>query len=321
MKTLDQPVFILCVHRSGSTLLKNMLNAHPSLAMLTEEPDLDNPWQRTTISRAIGKLNVSRGGEPLERFLDGLYSGEYHGTFWRKQELERLGIPRSRLKQELDPAPANPGEVLRVVLQIFRQLEGKPRAGAKFPVHFSKYQQLLDWFPDARLIFLIRDPRAVLASKLAHPATIRRKSKGGKIGAPLVHYGTLLLFLADYLWLVRTASQAVSNEAVLTVKYEDLLLSPTHSLQRICTHCRLGHVNGYLTKATGVAGHFSSHSGRTEGGLLLNRLSKWKGRISGVDRAIIEQLSLPFVGGIYPGFPNVSYSGRQLAGDGIDVEH
>src|SRR5690554_3227769 len=78
---IQSPIFIFCQHRTGSTLLRNMLNLHSEVAMTVDEMVVLNPWQRTLFD--VLKKHDLTTREGLRAGLEALYNCEAYGAFWR----------------------------------------------------------------------------------------------------------------------------------------------------------------------------------------------------------------------------------------------
>jgi hypothetical protein len=129
---IQQPLFLVGSERSGTTLLRLMLNSHPKLA-----------WNEE-FEYVVDFMPAGRGWPPIEayhRYLahDFVFAGA---------------------KLSVDAALSYPQLVNSFLLQRLAR-DGKPIAGATIHRHFSR---LLRVWPDARFVHLIRDGRDVARS-------------------------------------------------------------------------------------------------------------------------------------------------------------
>lgn len=131
------PFFIVGCGRSGTTLLRSMLDSHPSVGV---------PLESLFI---IDYLLSSRPATVLQKLLPKEY------------ELREWGVHC----HSADLADCESGaEMIDRVHRIYLQQHGKNRWGQKTP-RFVRYGELLrTHFPGARFIHVIRDPRAVTSS-------------------------------------------------------------------------------------------------------------------------------------------------------------
>lgn len=138
--------FVVGVGRSGTTLLRMMLDAHPDLAIGPETHFVPEV------------IRASRGwrGSP-ERALGAIVGSRRWGDF--DLDAGELG---ARLRA-LDPF--GPAEVLRAFYGLYAESQGKPRWGDKTPVYVTKMKAIAAVLPEARFVHLIRDGRDVALSR------------------------------------------------------------------------------------------------------------------------------------------------------------
>jgi hypothetical protein len=138
-------VVVLGVSRSGTTLLKQMLDRHPLLAIPTESYFLPQLWDR-------------HGEHPDRKaFLDDLE---------RLARLRDWGVGRADVDERLPAAPSF-AEAIQAIYRSYADARGKPRFGDKTPSYMQRLDALQRAFPDARYLHLIRDGRDAALSFLA----------------------------------------------------------------------------------------------------------------------------------------------------------
>lgn len=136
--TTVQPIFLLSMPRSGSTLAQRVLAAHPEVSTAAE------PWLLLPHAYAMRRYGVAAeytqpvAARAIREFVEGLPGGEQ--DYW--EALRGFAL-------ELYGKAADPGA------RFF--LDKTPR------YHFIM-PELLRMFPDAKVIFLWRNPLAVVAS-------------------------------------------------------------------------------------------------------------------------------------------------------------
>jgi hypothetical protein len=144
----DPPApFIVGVGRSGTTLLRMMLDAHPQLAI---------PPETHFVPRLIGAAEAWR--VTPERLLDAVVNDPHRrwGDFGigEQEYLERLReIPR-----------VNQADPVRAFFRLYAEKAGKPRWGDKTPGYLTRMRRIKRTLPEARFIHVIRDGRDVALS-------------------------------------------------------------------------------------------------------------------------------------------------------------
>jgi hypothetical protein len=198
--------FVVGVGRSGTTLLRMMLDSHPQLAIPPEThfvPEL---------------IKASRGWRASpERSLAVITGSRRWGDFDLDPEqlLERF--------RALDPF--GPTGVLRAFYGLYAEQHGKPRWGEKTPVYVTSMSAIADVLPEARFLHLIRDGRDVALSKA------RRA-----LGEPPATARTARVW-RDRILAAR--SQATRLPHYLELRYEDLVLEPEPTLRRVAEFIEL----------------------------------------------------------------------------------
>lgn len=154
---IERPLILLGAPRSGTTMLFQALSAHPDLWSLYREsqPILDAHFPvviEPGRSAYVSSSDVSNeSAEQLEReFFDAV--GNVEGG---QQTLARFLplIVRNRFSESLR--------------RMGRQRKRPPiRIVEKTPDNCFRIQMLLRVFPDARFVFVVRDPRGSIASVL-----------------------------------------------------------------------------------------------------------------------------------------------------------
>lgn len=201
---------IVGVPRSGTTLLRFMLDSHPLLAIPPETGFL--PCIAT--SAEAGRI----GKEDLFRVVTA-FPPDAPG--W-----DDFGLDKNEYWKELQRVePFTVTEGVRAFYRLYARKENKPRCGEKTPGYCEHIPAIRGMLPEAHFLHIIRDGRDAALS-------LRRTWF-----AP----GKDMPTLAAY-WkrLVRRAREAgLGSPAYLEVRYEDLVTNPQPTLQAICSFINL----------------------------------------------------------------------------------
>lgn len=196
--TTDSPIFVVGTGRSGSTLLRLMLSAHPRIHISHEA------------SVYVWNGLFPRGGSG-EEFLR---------YYFRTFSFRWLGIDPSEVVARL-PSPfprAAVGELFRVLMQLHADKHGAPRCGDKTPSHAAFLGRIFEDFPDARVIQITRDPRGTAQSLRRMPWA----------SASLV---------ANCVAVESNCKQVLPFlDRILVVRLEDLLADPRVEMGRVLDH-------------------------------------------------------------------------------------
>jgi hypothetical protein len=197
--------FIVGSGRSGTTLLRLMLEQHPDLAI---PPESYFPISMRHRERRY----VTPRGFDLGRFGDDVLGNPR----FRDWTLDDDDV-RARLS---GVHPIDYPEAIRRTFALYAERQGKPRYGDKTPWFILRIDELSDMFPEARFVHLVRDGRDVALS-------IREMSWGpSRIPA-------LAEFWAKRIRAGRRAGARLGDRRYLELRYEDLVEDPSRELKRV----------------------------------------------------------------------------------------
>ncbi len=204
--TRQKPMpFIVGSFRSGTTLLRFMLDSHSQIAIPPETGFLMLDWH------VRGSISNVRS-----RFFEHLLSFPPDAPAW-----EDFGILKEEFRLALkDIEPFNCADGFRCFYRLYAKRFGKPRWGDKTPMYCMHLNTIREVLPEAHFIHVIRDGRDVAQS-------LRQMwfSPGWEPETQAKHW-------MDCVCTAR--SQGAGDHAYMEVRFEDLILHPWPTLQEIC---------------------------------------------------------------------------------------
>lgn len=266
--------FIVGVPRSGTTMLNALLDGHPQAMILPVE---------TKVFEWCGSA------DPVTDLLAGTgYRYQFSGRDGRRGAAgaaEQAAF-EAALRRRI-PGPLDPGAALQAVADSLAELRPAPGARLwieKTPKHLRSVPLLLDRFGrDTPVVVVMRDPRGVFSSqsKRWNRPGVRSARRFARRWATSERMTAG--FLRDY-------------PAVLLARYEDLVLEPRPSLERVLRHFGLDWDDCVLgTSRLGDA--FSVHSsfGDETRGVSRAPLERWREHLSSEEITAIEELLAPYM--------------------------
>jgi Sulfotransferase family len=207
-----RPLVLLGVSRSGTTLLRVILDRSPGIAI----PD-ESFFVPLLARRHRGPVDVSR-------FLDDLS---------RIPALAEWGLTPAEVAPHLRPGMA-PGAAIAAIFEAYAAKAGKPRWGDKTPMYMRHLELLERLFPDAQYAHLVRDGRDAALSFLRMPE--------GTFTRTWAHPRSPAEFAC--LWRVevegaRRLGARVGPARYLEVRYEELVSDPEATVRTICAFADL----------------------------------------------------------------------------------
>lgn len=202
----DAPFFIVGFQRSGTTLLRLMLDAHPEIAIPLDTVGLWSRYEKRLPE--YGDLN----SEPGRGRLVGDLLGEERIRLW-ETPLTADQILRGWNE------PGYPG-LIRAFHQAYAGSKGKVRWGDKDPGNMVRIDQLNRWFPDARFIHIIRDGRDACLSQLEQDFGFDNMLE------------CACAWREEVQWVRRMG--ALLGPRYFELRYEDLVTEPEIRLRSVC---------------------------------------------------------------------------------------
>ena len=202
---LADPVFVLCAGRSGSTLLRFLLDSHPELAC---PPETRIPWLCTQMASAWSVIeDVSADNSKNEGGADG----EGTGGGGRVPEVVLAGL-RQSFGPMIDSYAARAGK---------RRFCDKSLGGA---MHSGLLREV---WPEARFVSLYRHPMDVIGSGIeASPWGLSGYGFEGYVaGSPGNSVAALARYWVDYTVAIVAAEEQL-GPACTRLRYEDLVAEP-----------------------------------------------------------------------------------------------
>ena len=197
--------FVVGVGRSGTTLLRLMLDAHPELAIGPETqfvPEL---------------IDLAREGASTDELVDAMRAARTWADF---------DLDADTLRERAGGGDL--AAVLRAFYGLYADTRGKPRWGEKTPGYVRRMQPIGELLSEARFVHLIRDGRDVALS---------RRARGMGASKPMADTARL--------WRKRIEGAREAAKRLrgryLELRYEDLVADPEPGLRRVCELIELGY--------------------------------------------------------------------------------
>lgn len=264
------PIFIVGTERSGSNLLRLMLNAHPDVHIPHPphvmhllgplEPRFGPPGAPATLARAAAAVAAL-----VERHIHP----------WAiTPDVGRL------------VAEASPPDLLGLSMALYEQAREhakKPRWGCKSTFMITEVDRVLRARPGARFIWLVRDARDVAVSSRDSVFNPKHPLLVARLWAHQQRQGLSL--------------EARHPEAVHRLRYEDLTRAPEPAMRALCAFLGLPWSEAVLRHAeTPEASTIAALSGswkNNDKAVLSDNQGKWRLRLSRRDAARIVAVAEP----------------------------
>lgn len=226
--SISKHFFVVGCSRSGTTLLSVLLDRHTRLSVPPETAFFDEiaPW-------------LPCSDEHLLEILHG----------WRR--LSELGLEPRMVLHRLGCGRSTSSDVLATILGLYAQTEGKVRCGEKTPQHLIHVPTILQQFPGAKIICMLRDGRDVALSLNAMPWWTQGLAAAAD-------------FWKRSVYLAEKFSRQYPTQFMI-LRYEDLVTNPAQVLPSVMDYL------GEQFESGQIHPDVLSH-------VVLPRSMEWKGR-------------------------------------------
>lgn len=233
-----KPLFLMGIPKTGTTLLQRVLASHNAISSSPEPWALLPPLVALQDNSMVAEYGARSCNTALHRMLDELPHG-------RADYLRAVGAFGASLYHDL----AEPG--------VAYFLDKTPR-------YHLIAEDLVDAFPEARFIFLWRNPLSVISSTILH--------NGDRLAGMRFAEFDLLRGYANLL-----AAEKKASERGLTLRYEDFVLDPQGELRQVMQFLDLELDEGQLSDFAKMKFAGGDRNGIDRETIETGSIERWRG--------------------------------------------
>ena len=244
------PIFIVGPPRSGTELLRTILNRHSSIHVSDETHYFDD--LRPRLYRKGGSV----GPEALAAAADALRS-RLDRPYGLTGDPERSGLPRETLMAMAGRIGPGPDALFEAFCRHNAQHASRRIWGEKTPRHIFRIDDILSAFPQAKIICMVRDARGVIASyrdwqnRWFDKSAISRDLLDDVLTEERRTRQSYNLVILGLLWraginAALSAEKRHGTDRLRIQRYESLLERPVHEVGDLCGWLSVGFEPGML---------------------------------------------------------------------------
>ena len=237
-------IFVVGNSRSGTTMTGRILNRHSSVFTFNELHFFEQIWQESN-------ANKTYEIDAAIKLLTLLFSLQRDGYFFHFENpayqpesqkiIDSLGYPGKKCTS---------AEIFKAFLKYEAALHLKTRTCEQTPRNVYYIDNIRSLYPEAKFIHIIRDPRDVMISQKNRWK--RRKFNANKNNVTLfntvrqwVNYHPITIMK---LWqgANKVIERNKNNPNFLSVRYEDILISPEAECKKICQFLEINFESNML---------------------------------------------------------------------------
>ncbi len=236
-----EAIFIVGASRSGTSLMRHILERSDRIAIARE-----NHFVGHLRANEGARIYFRRAGDPasdetMRKIVEMIYTGDFQrqsrwrevSTFWRWLV---ENVPREEMEGRLFASDRTERGLFIAFLRAYADKQGRPIMGEKTPAHLAYVDTLLEWFPDARIVHMIRDPRGVYVSDLRRRRTKLRKPYKWFARIPGL-LPAVILVQTTLVWRAAARRHAIYQKKYpgryRLVRFEDVVQRPEKTLAEL----------------------------------------------------------------------------------------
>ena len=229
-------VFIVGCPRSGTTLLRRIIDAHPQIAITHETHWLAKRFEKR------------QGVTP-----DGLVTPELLSWLLSDKKFTRMGIGQDELEGLVaGEEPVSYSTFVTDVFDLYGKRHGKRLVGDKVPGYVRRIPTLHAPWPEAKFVHLIRDGRDVCMSAISWSRAYKLARRSSTWTEDPIT--TAAVWWEWHVRLGREDGASLAPNLYHEVRYEELVSRPAKTCETLCSFLDLSYDDAML----------KFHEGRTK---------------------------------------------------------
>ncbi|HET7203588.1 MAG TPA: WecB/TagA/CpsF family glycosyltransferase [Steroidobacteraceae bacterium] len=278
-------IFITGASRSGTTLLSFVLRRHATVFGLRELQYFGQAWDPRDAERRFTQAEAVDAAARL-------FAHQDHGVLVHHVDAKHR-LAAVSLVESLGAAASDPAELFAAAVHSMARAAGKSIPCEQTPRYIFYARPLLDLYPGAHVVHLVRDPRAVMASQKNR----WRRRRLAADGMSVPRYESVRVWVNYHpytvarLWCqaTRAALELAEHPRVTILRYEDLVREPERTVRDLCRQLGLDYDPGMLDVDQINSSHQSSAGGPRKG-MRTDAIDRWRQALTPAETAVTEQI-------------------------------
>jgi hypothetical protein len=270
------PIFVVGTPRSGTTLTARILGNHPAIFMPGETHFMEDIYaRRNQLGDPADRIASDRVVERLRTL---------YGRFYERRDQQRIDdlFARREFVDALD-ATRSYREMLGTFMEWQMAVEKRRRWGNQVPRDLFELDRLLEFYPGARVVACIRDPRDFMLSyrdrwRIDIPEDHEERLR--KLYHPVV---TSLLWRSSMAAL--DAAMKRYGDGIFVNRYASLVTDPETQVRALCTF-----VGEDFNPAMLDVGSYASSAGTHDRKIFGSSVGRWRDHLPPADVAVAQRV-------------------------------
>jgi hypothetical protein len=286
MAITDKKIIVITgASRSGTTLLSFILRNNAQVFGLKELHFFGDVW-----NPEVPAPQVSRAA--LEEAVSLVFARQSAGVLAARMTADTR-LQAHQLVDSLQAGECSYADAFMAAVSKLASDAGKSIPCLQTPRNIFYAEALLQIFPAAHIVHIVRDPRGVMASQKRRWQ--RRHLANEKSRIPFLHMVRVWVNYHPYtvakLWFRATAKarSLIGRDRFTLIRFEDLLREPEGTLRKLCASIGIRFEPAMLDVGQINSSHQSSVHGARKG-INPATIDAWRGILTPAECALTEEL-------------------------------
>ena len=275
----NAPIFVVGTPRSGTTLTARILGKHSKIFMPGETHFFGDIYSRRN------ELGNPRELSSMEKILERLSTlyGRYNEPSDQRR-IERILLNEPEMLKKLRSVCKDYRDILSFFMEVQLAEQGKVRWGNNAPRDIFDIENILSFYPNAKILICVRELRDFLLSykdrwKFVPP-------EYSECLKSIYHPVVTSLLWKSTVRLIPIIKKKVTKGNLMIVKYEDLVLNP---MDMICKICKVIGEK-FEPEMLEINSNNSSREVQ-EKGIFSSSIGRWRGLLTSEEAAVAQMIT------------------------------
>jgi hypothetical protein len=281
---MNDPIFIVGNSRSGTTLVSRILKNHPDIHILNETHFI-HVFERYLKDPSL------RSDAVIWKIVNLMLTIQRKNYYRKKKYEEYPEMAKAIMSDFQNSSQQDFVSLNRIFFEHEAMRHGKSWAGDQTPRHVFHIHEILEMYPNAKFIQMVRNPCAVLLSqKRKWKAALRWRLPKFEVLRTLLNYHpiTTTLIWEKAISAGMNAQQAISTKRMKTIWFENLVENPHKIVEELCNFLQIN----YIPEMCNVSVEFSANAQDERVKGIRESISKrWEKELSKTEIYLAEKFS------------------------------
>ncbi|MBR8826620.1 MAG: sulfotransferase [Gomphosphaeria aponina SAG 52.96 = DSM 107014] len=285
VKSSENPIFVVGLSRSGTTLMTDILNRHSEVYIAPETHYFDDLRLKME-SHSLNSFSAEQIKDIEDYFL-----AQTHKFYMSGGDPEQGWMERIELRKLAQSINNNIDAYFEAYCKLCTKRKNKIKWGEKTPRHIFNIKEILTCYPNAKIVCMIRHPGAVVASyrdfaknEWSNNERVASENKRIQKSYNII---TISLLWRGAFNAALTALEEFGENKIYIQRFEDLVLNPELTMEKLTKWLSLEYQPSMLEVSL-VGSSYADTWAVSGVGFAEESASRWREKLSDPEIAVVQ---------------------------------